>query len=286
MNEERKEKLNGIARSGVGIFLCFILFFSALFGVLGLGCVYTKNSWDFWSPDYEKMDISAILEKTELSNSDYEILYNQTGLTRLAIDDYITAQQQTEILRTQAFFFRKHKVSPERIAPFSYIEYIEEYSPMAILKDGDILVTATTRVSWFRYGHAALVVDGNNGVILESFAPGQNSSLGYSLAFSDLANFIVLRPKTSDSVKAQVVEYAKSYMLDLPYSMTTGVFSKKFPDKIEKTQCAHLVWYAYKKFGLDLDSTGGGVVKPRDIANSDKVEVVQAFGFNPKNLWR
>ena len=45
------------------------------------------------------------------------------------------------------------------------------------------------------------------------------------------------------------------------------------------------VWYAYKKFGIDLDSTGGAVVKPRDIANSNQGEVVQAFGFDLDKLW-
>lgn len=279
------EKANRIKNVVIGVCLSVVLFASAIFGALQLGCLYTEKSWDFWSPDYEKIDIAPILEKPELTAEDYEIIYRQTGLTKLAVDDYLTEGEAKEIIRTQTFFFKKHRVDPLCFAPFTYIEYIESYAPIAPLKDGDIIVTATTRVSWFRYGHAGLVVDGYNGVILESFAPGYPSSLGYSLAFADLANFIVLRPKVGKPIKKQVVEYAKEHLIDLPYSMTTGIFSKKFPETPKGTQCAHLVWYAYKKFGIDLDSTGGAVVKPRDIANSNQVEVVQAFGFDLDKLW-
>ena len=283
--KESMSKVKRVKKIIVGIFLCIVLFATAVLGVLGLGCVYADKSWDFWSPQYEKIDLMPILEKAELTQADYETIYRQTGLTKLAVDDYLEDGKQLEIIRTQTFFFKRHKVEPFRFAPFTYIEYIENYAPIAPLQNGDIIVTATTRVSWFRYGHAALVVDGFNGVILESFAPGYNSSLGYTLAFADLANFIVLRPKVDARTKRQVVEYAKSNLIGLPYSMTTGIFSKKAPDKLEKTQCAHLVWYAYNKFGIDLDSTGGAVVKPRDIANSDYMEVVQVFGFDLDKLW-
>ena len=75
-------------------------------------------------------------------------------------------------------------------------------------------------------------------------------------------------------------------MLGVPYRLTTGVFSKKSPRNLKTSQCAHFVWYAYKKFGIDLDSNGGKVVKPQDIALSDKVELVQAYGFNLDTLWR
>ena len=269
----------------VVVILCVVILTLTFFGALGIGCVYAESTLRFWQPNYAKIDLTPILEKEELSADDYQIIYRQTGLTRLAVDDYLSQDQPQEIIRTQTFFFKKHEVEPFRFAPFTYIDYIDEYAPIAPLKDGDILVSSTTRVSWFRYGHSALVLDGYNGVILESFAPGYNSSLGYAISFADLANFIILRPKVSDSVKAQVVSYAKGNLIDLPYSLTTGIFSKKFPEKLEKTQCAHLVWYAYNKFGIDLDSTGGAVVKPRDIANSNHLEIVQVFGLDLDKLW-
>ncbi len=279
------EKKKRVKKLLIIVFLCVVLFFATLLGALGVGCIYAEKSWDFWSPNYSKIDLAPILEKESFTAEDYQIIYRQTGLIKLPLHDYLAEGKAQEIIRTQTFFFKKHEIDPVRIAPFTYIEYIEEYAPLATLKDGDIIISATTRVSWFRYGHAALVVDGYNGVILESFAPGYTSSLGYSIAFADLANFLILRPKANDNVKRQVVEYAKDHLMGLPYSLTVGVFSKKFPEKLKKTQCAHLVWYAYNKFGIDLDSTGGAVVKPRDIANSNELELVQAFGFDLDKLW-
>ena len=98
---------------------------------------------------------------------------------------------------------------------------------------------------------------------------------------------MVLRVKAEESLRAQVAEYAKTKMLGVPYLATVGIFSKKFDTKkLTASHCSHLVWYAYKKFGIDLDSTGGAVVTPQDMANSSRVEVVQIYGFDPQKLWR
>ena len=69
----------------------------------------------------------------------------------------------------------------------------------------------------------------------------------------------------------------------IPYSAFAGIFTAK--DSIQKTQCAHLVWYAYRQFGLDLDGNGGALVLPFDLANSSQMELVQVFGFDPDRLW-
>ena len=50
-------------------------------------------------------------------------------------------------------------------------------------------------------------------------------------------------------------------------------------DDIEGTHCAHLVWYAYNRFGYDVDSDGGVIVTPRDIFESPVWEVVQVYGM-------
>jgi uncharacterized protein YycO len=103
--------------------------------------------------------------------------------------------------------------------------------------------------------------------------------------FTDLANFLVLRPKLEQSVKTEIAQYVKENMLNVPYRLTTGIFTKKYDENFPNSQCAHFVWHAYKTFGVDLDSNGGAIVKPQDIALSDKVEVVQAYGFDLDKLW-
>ena len=267
------------------IFVAVILFIGAVLGVLQLGCVYTEKSWEHWKPSYEKTDIKPLLYKTELTQEEYQTLYYQTGFTKLAIDDLRSENQHGRILEMQEFLFEEHELIVDHFAPFTYIEEIDGYAPMAILRDGDIIVSATTRVSWWRYGHAALVTNGKGNRIVESLSPGINSEAGNARSFADFENFMILRPKADEEIKAQVVEYAEENLINLPYQMTTGIFSRKKAETIKRTQCAHLVWHSYYKFGIDLDSNGGLIVKPQDIALSEHVEVVQAFGFNLETLW-
>ncbi len=264
----------------------FLLFVASVLGVLQLGCVYTEKSWEHWYPTYEKVDITPLLSKAELTEEDYELLYRQTGLTKLAIDDMRpTVSGRGRIVSIQNQFFTKVTPTSRNINIFTYIEEVDGYMPLCELKDGDIIVSATTRVSWWRYGHAAIVVDGGRGLIAEAISIGVNSSISTAASFCNLADFLVLRPKVDEETKGEVVAYVNENLIGLPYRFSVGLLSKKYPSRVEGTQCAHLVWYAYRKFGVDLDSNGGWLVKPQDMACSSKVDVVQAYGFDLDRLW-
>ena len=105
--------------------------------------------------------------------------------------------------------------------------------------------------------------------------------------------------KTTHYAKA-AAQYAKNYLQDIPYHLLAGVGERLFADgvsivtvhtteengavgvpvsQLKGTQCAHLVWYAYKQVGIDLDSDGGILVTPYDIQNSPYLEVVQSYGY-------
>ena len=282
---EKQPKRNGW-KTVLIIFCCILIFACAVLGVLQLGVIYCRNTWEQWTPNYAKTDISGLLTKETLTDEEYDVLYRQTGLTKLAIDDMRgDTQGRMRILDIQDFFFEKHEVKEDKFAPFTYMNEMDVYGYMAELQDGDIIVTSTTYVSWWRYGHAALVVDGKSETLLESLSPGTLSKLTGAWNFTYLGNFLVLRPKVSKELKAQIVAYAKENFLNIPYDMVTGILNKKNPETLTGTQCAHLVWYSYKKFGVDLDSNGGAIVKPQDMFLSDQVEVVQAYGFDLDTLW-
>ncbi len=98
---------------------------------------------------------------------------------------------------------------------------------------------------------------------------------------------MVLRVKDSsaDAEKVnQIVEFAENNLLGVPYEGLAGLLTNK--NEIKKTQCAHIVWYAFKQFGIDLDSNGGLLVTPYDICNSEHLELVQVFGFDKDKLWK
>ncbi len=267
------------------IFISALLFVCATLGVLQLGSVYSHVGWKYFFPEYQKVDLQPILDKPELSQADYETLYRQTGLTKLGVDGLLEEGQASKILRIQNFFFKEQEVRVDKFAPFTYMEKIDGHAIFAKLEPGDIIVSSTTSVSWWRYGHAALVVNGDGGMVLESIAPGTDSKLNYVSTFNDLRDFLILRPKADAETRAKVVDYAMKNLLGIPYSLTAGIFTPKYTETLKSSQCAHLVWYAYKKFGIDLDGTGGRVVKPRDMACSPEVELVQAYGFDLDKLW-
>lgn len=281
MDKKAKKK----KKRGLSVLLSIVIFVITVLSFLQIGCVYADKSWTHFYPDYAQVELLPILQKEVLTDEDYETLYRQTGLTKLGIDGLLESGQTDRILQIQKYFFKKQEVIVERFNPYTYFEEINDFIPMAKLEVGDIMVTANVRVSWLRYGHAALVVNPEEGIVLESISPGTSSTFNSVRDFSDDASFMILRPKVDKETKAKMVEYATANLLDLPYRFTLGIFYKKFPETLRVSQCAHLVWYAYKKFGCDLDSDGGGIVKPPDMVRSEHVEVVQAYGFDLDSLW-
>lgn len=250
---------------------------------------WAEQSIKCWHPDYAKADLSEVLEKQSLSKEDYELLYRQTGLTKIGVDralEYGSVGKQ-KILNIQHDFFEPHEVENGQVAPYTCTDYIDKHIEYVYLQDGDIVITSSTHISGVRIGHAGLVTDGAIGQVLQANAYGSNSRLSGISSYTDRVNFIILRPNPDfidGATVQQVVEYAKKNLVGIPYEGLSGLLTDK--NAIASTQCAHIVWYAYKQFGIDLDSNGGQMVMPKDIANSGYLQVVQVFGLDPDKLWR
>lgn len=234
-------------------------------------------------PDYAMQDLDLDGEL------DYELLYRQTGLTKIGIDRALKKGEAGKnlIKQIQADFFEPHEVKNDQVAPYACTDYIEKHVANIFLEDGDIIVTSATHISFVRIGHAGMVTDWRYGNVLEANAYGTYSKIGKIQYFTNRVNFMVLRPNPemiSPEVVQDVVKYAKTSLLDIPYEGLAGVVTSK--NDIKKTQCAHIVWWAYKQFGIDLDSNGGAMVVPYDLAHSAYLEPVQVFGFDLDELWK
>ena len=234
-------------------------------------------------PDYEMQDLDLDGEL------DYELLYRQTGLTKIGIDRALKKGEAGKnlIKQIQADFFEPHEVKNDQVAPYACTDYIEKHVANIFLEDGDIIVTSATHISFVRIGHAGMVTDERYGNVLEANAYGTYSKIGKIQYFTNRVNFMVLRPNPemiSPEVVQDVVKYAKTSLLDIPYEGLAGVVTSK--NDIKKTQCAHIVWWAYKQFGIDLDSNGGAMVVPYDLAHSSYLQPVQVFGFDLDELWK
>lgn len=287
LNEDQ-EILQNVKRRKTCIIVISVLLSAILcFLCVGqIGAWVRSNTLYFWQPNYAKEDISELLYKQELTDGDYALLYRQTGVTKLGIDDMRdTSEGRKRILEIQNCLFDTRKVKEECFGLFTYTEDLvakdeTQLSRLARLRTGDVLVSTSMYVSWWRFGHSALVLDGDTGRIIEAVQAGWVSEIGSATTFNTRANFIVLRPKVDVEIKQQVADYAAKNLVGLRYDATTGVLSKKYVENPKKSHCGHIVWRAYKQFGIDIDSNGGGIVTPEDIFYSEYMEVVQVFGLD------
>lgn len=248
-------------------------------------------------PGYPRADLVPILSKEYLGETDYETIYFQTGLGKPAVDELRARYPDSaeRILRIQESFFGKVSFICEPNSPVSREETLvnEKGEPvngieLASVQNGDILVTKSSHTYGWRNGHAAIVIDAANGLTLESVVLGTNSTIQHISKWTSYPNFMLLRLKdASPELRENIARTASEYLVDIPYDLFVGIFNPKYKqkDKITSTHCSHLVWQAYRMHGFDLDSDGGPLVTPNDIANSPLLEVVQVYGVDPENIW-
>ena len=268
---------------------------------IGAGIVFLVALWEegqegkgYTVPDYEKEDIVWILKKTVLDMDDYDTLYHQTGLGKPSID--IVRNQENGIecmLQYQNDFFTKQRIVCKSIFLTTRQESIQteegQYAfSLAPLKKGDILVTKATHFFGWRHGHTGIVIDEKEGLTLESMVVGEDSVVRSVNAWRKYPDVIILRMKEVPQEQLdEIAFYAQENLSKIPYRMSAGLFSAKYKEgaTVSGTQCAHLVWYAFRHFGYDIDSDGGKIVTPKDIVESPLFEVVQIYGIDPDDLW-
>lgn len=250
----------------------------------------------YFRPDYDKTDISSILEKETFTEDDYKELFYQTGLGKTAVDEIMKDENGADkILGYQEGFFKNNNILCEPIGIITSQESIvnNEGKPMygfdlAPYENGYVLITKATHSLGWRHGHAAIITNAENKETLEAVILGSNTRLQNINKWRVYPSFIMLKLKnTSQDKLNEIAEFAKNNLDDIPYGLTVGLTESKNPEpeNINTTQCSHLVWYPFMQFGYDTDSDGSWLVTPKDIANSDLFEVVQIYGVNPRDIW-
>lgn len=232
-------------------------------------------------PDYPKEELTQ--------ETDYQIFWLQTGLGKSTVDRLLTTGKMDDIQKVQEAFFSKDQVECKSV--FGWIVRSdrvekEETAPLIDLQPGDILLSFSTHCVGWNHGHAGLVLNENE--VLECTSLGKNSRIVKANHWRKYSNYIVLRVKDIErKVQNQVADYAREYLLNVPYRLLAGIVGAKAADTSEKyfgLQCAYLVWYAWQTVGYDLDSDGGRLVTPHDILKSEYLEVIQVYGINPLEL--
>ncbi len=237
-------------------------------------------------PSYEKMVLENYLDMQKIytgkiSKNAENFLYLQTGLTSVGINNL------REECGSLAEFVEKLHIYQEQL--FSGIEPVQ----ILPLEDGDILVSLSQRFCYYPHGHAAIVVDGEKGEILEAKSYRAGSCIGNVEKWEKMNSFVVLRVKDEviqdfkgrgeKNPVYEATSYAKENLVGLKYSLMKDIrpLSDTTP---QYTQCAHLVWYAYYVSGLDIDENRGFIIKPKDFLKSDTLEIVQVYGISPEKV--
>lgn len=275
------------------------LIFPALLTVLILLSLFTAGAElkMHYTPVYPKENLLPLLEKTSWTARDYQLLLRQTGLGKASL---LTLKANSpdwkeQILNFQKHFFAVPQMYCEKNSPISREEALIPSSSkpavqtsLAPLENGDILLTASSHTFGWRNGHAAIVIDAKKGQTLESVVLGQDSSIQSVNKWKSYPTLLILRLREVPASKRnEIAGYAHRYLNQLPYNFMAGIFFSKKTDaaELKGTQCAHLVWAACYSQGYDIDSDGGLIVTPKDIALSPLLEVIQIYGLNPDTLW-
>ena len=237
----------------------------------------------------DKIEWNAISQKIQkgitLSDGEYQTVFTQTGLGKPAINKLMRSRNFAEIDKYYNYYMQNKDFECYREGLFAYHEYITDENGNKIqnpgfadLQNGDIIITLSIHTFGWRHGHAAIVTDAKNGTTVQAVMMGEQSSLGNVGEWSEFPLVAVLRAKDVDvNTRQKIADYAKDNLVGLEYSLFAGFFGAQ-EEVLTQTQCAHLVWYAYNQFGIDIDSTGGETVTPKDILKSDKLEIVQIYG--------
>lgn len=233
-------------------------------------------------PDYPKTDISHLLTNEHISDADYELIFKNTGVSPAAAKDLVSNNDTETLLQLNELYFQKQTIHRNYICyPVTAEERNSgQVTPLVDLKKGDILITFNTATLDWRHGHIGMVLD-NGLTMLEHMAIGDTSCITYVDNWGNYPSFAVLRYPDAD-VASEAAQYAEDNLVDVKYSIFAGINGKdkSKDDFVDESHCSHIVWQAYKSAGADIDSNGGFIVTPDDIARCDDLYVVQIFGMD------
>ena len=255
------------------VFLVFIVLFILLFIRHKLN---ENKAYYYPGYDFEEVNLYSGEDK----------IFKYTGLSPRAASDIFESKKLSYLYKLNKLYFEKPYIKKEYILyPTTVQESVKNPIPLAPLCDGDILYTPNTHTLDWRHGHTAIVTDAKKGIILEHMSIGNTTVLSCSKKWGSYPAFAVLRYPDEKTAK-KAADFAKEKLTDVPYSIFAGLIEKDKSknDEISSSHCSHIVWQAYKAVGVDLDSNGGRIVTPKDVAKSDKLKLVQIFGLNPKDF--
>lgn len=227
-----------------------------------------------------------LLANEQLTSEDYEIIFEQSGLGKPAVDTLVSENRISDIEYYRDYYLKDKDFTCIRTAIFAKHEAVTDNTgkrilnpDFASLENGDIIITLSIHSLGWRHGHAAIVTDAQTGETAQAVRVFEKSDFGTVWEWNDFPLVAVVRVKDIDeATQNEVADFVKENMIGIPYALSAGIIGGKDTEAdLFTTHCAHFVWYAYKCFGIDLDENGG-TITPKELLHSDKLEIVQIYG--------
>lgn len=232
--------------------------------------------------------VDKLIEGYDLTDEEYKTLSKQTGLSKSSILKVNEVYNYSYLLKYQEDHIKNINYE-EDFMFFGIKEEVltKEHLPFVDLQPGDIMITSSNYTLGIRFGHVGLVINGETGLTLESYMPGQPSEYDFDYTWDHYPKVMLLRLKEEyRHLIPEIIYYAENYLLNIPYSIFATTYQKVDIENVPKTtQCAHLVWAAYKAVGIDLNSNGSWLVTGKDISRSSYLEAVEVKGYDIDTLW-
>ena len=244
-----------------------------------------RNAADY--PAGKPADLTEL--QFPLQQQDYALVKAETGLMPLLIDEIIAKEQQPlgVLTQYQQYFRQQPKFTCNGIAEISSAERIrgrENYYPFYDLRPGDVLLTKSTHTLFYRHGHSGLIID--EDTLLEAAEIGMSASHCDPAAWGGYPTVMQLRIKEEVAAKCgmtgaelgkAVAAYAEQELLGDDYSLLCGCGDIGF--KTDQTQCAYLIWEAFRHFGIDA-SARKFPVTPKSLWASGVFDIICYRGFS------
>ena len=175
-------------------------------------------------PQIVKEDLSPLLGKNTFTESDYILLFDQTGLTAPLIDEMRTLPDFNEkILLFQENYLKEVPVISEYLPPITTSEPLDSTKSgfeLGPYHNGYVLLTKSTYTANWRHGHAGIVIDEVRGVTLEALNPGTYSMEQPISKWQYYPTVKMYRLKNvPQSTLDAIASYAATYLKGLPYNI-------------------------------------------------------------------
>ncbi len=221
----------------------------------------------------------------ELSDEDLLTISKQTGLGKDSIRTLTLTKRLNEIYDYQNDYLKNQKYYKSHFVLVSYEELLyESHLPFVNIRTGDVILTSSSVTGFFRHGHAGIVINGPSGETVEAYSPLENSCISNVNTWLEYRAVMVLRLKPEYAHLAdQAAKYAEENLVDVKYSLFSS--TKDSTDNVKRTQCAQLVYLAFKYVGLEIDQNGDWLITAKEISKSKYFYTVEVKGFDFVKGW-